>query len=174
MSVKKGLPRWGVVWGGVEQEREDNPERLRGSWGQISCWRQGRSGSWSNSAMSDLCLYCLCYRLLRWWVPLIAVQADPYLSKILAINLEDTEREIDEIEIAERKRERAGKWVEDRREPGVCTGRKKKWKNKCLLKCRPFEFCAHAAWARATHFDHTNIFLLLHPNERLVEKTIGY
>ena len=33
------------------------------------------------------------------------MQADPYLSKILAINLEDTEREIDEIEIAERKRE---------------------------------------------------------------------
>ena len=105
MSVKKGLPRWGVVWGRVEQEREDNPERLRGSWGQISCWRQGRSGSWSNSAMSDLCLSlsCLCYRLLRWWVPLIAVQADPYLSKILAINLEDRERDRDEI--AERKRE---------------------------------------------------------------------
>ena len=33
------------------------------------------------------------------------MQADPYLSKILAINLEDREREIDEIEIAERKRE---------------------------------------------------------------------
>lgn len=111
MSVKKGLPRWGVVWGGVEQEREDNPERLRGSWGQISCWRQGRSGSWSNSAMSDLCLYCLCYRLLRWWVPLIAVQADPYLSKILAINLEDTERDKMKLKLLrERERELESEW----------------------------------------------------------------
>lgn len=75
--------------------------------------------------------------------------------------------------LRERERELESEWktVESLE---FVPGEKRSEKNKCLLKCRPFEFCAHAAWARATHFDHTNIFLLLHPNERLVEKTLSY
>lgn len=124
---------WWVVWDGEEWGREDNPERWGGSWGRISCWRRGRGGSWSSSAMSglDLSLSRLRCRLLGWRAPLKVAQADP--SDQL---LRDSEERRNRVRFMKQQIEQRTKM----------SGRLLK---ESALCCNALY--AHAAWARATH-----------------------